>query len=166
MLLNKTKRIAFIFSFVTFVVLSKHLKICFRFSIIINFFIFGFSDSNFSFQPSLDLKIMGQSIYIISVLKKPIKKLFLIEKGFLCPSFLISYTFSPAFSLLPSLHFFLPFPLLPSTPPSLCSFFPVSRPVQGHTLLPLLFGLAGQLVGSQFSNQGWDLGHSTGNPES
>ena len=60
----------------------------------------------------LDLKIMGQSIYIISVLKKPIKKLFLVEKELLCPSFLLSFTVSPSFS--PSLSSFLPsFPLLP-----------------------------------------------------
>ena len=81
--------------------------------------------SNFSFQPSLDLKIMGQSIYIISVLKKPIKKLFLIEKGFLCPSFLISYTFLPLSLSFPPFisSFLLPFfhpSLHPSVPSSLC----------------------------------------------
>ena len=72
----------------------------------------------------LDLKIMGQSIYIISVLKKPIKKLFLVEKEFLCPSFLLSYTFCPSFSLPPSLHFFPPFPFFH---PSLHASVPPSR---------------------------------------
>ena len=48
----------------------------------------------------LDLKIMGQSIYIISVLKKPIKKLFLIERGSYVPLFSFPTPSPPLSSIL------------------------------------------------------------------
>ena len=97
----------------------------------------------------LDLKVVGQSIYIISVFKKPTNKLFLIEKWLLCPSFLLSH----------------PLSLPPSIPPSFPSFLFLDLGRMSATLLPF-FWLCFMACGISVPQPGIEPGHNSESPES